>query len=200
MAEAVQTLERLRTAWAQLPGGLLDHMEGVSRTAHQLAHRWGADPEAAALAGFLHDVARAQTLATLLAQARELGLPVHPVEEHSPLLLHGPVGAYLAAREEPGLGEELRLAITWHTTGRWGMTLLEKVVFLADKLEPGKQGYYQGLNDLAGLAQEDLDQAVLTYLEWLVQHLLERGALVHPATIDARNWLLLQRQAGTARG
>ena len=193
MADAAQILQELRGA-LQLPAGLLAHMERVSTTAQQLANRWGADPDAAALAGFLHDVARAQPPEALLAQARELGLPVHPVEERTPLLLHGPVGAVLVDRLEPGLSEELRQAIAWHSTGRWGMTLLEKVVFLADKLEPGKQGYYQGLDDLNDLAQQDLDQALLNYLEWSVRHLMERGVLVHPATIDARNWLLAQRQ------
>lgn len=187
-------LAAARRHWAHLPRGLLDHLERVSALAAELAVRWSVDPERSALAGYLHDVARAQTPHDLLAKAEYLGLAIHPVEAAVAVLLHGPVGAALVRQELKIADEEVLAAITWHSTGRWGMSNLEKVVFLADKLDPEKDGYYPGLEGLPALAQENLDRAVLHYLEWQIRHLLERGGLLHPATIDARNWLLQQHQ------
>jgi predicted HD superfamily hydrolase involved in NAD metabolism len=191
------TVDDLAGAWSGLPAGLLHHMRSVSGLAGELATRWGADPHDAELAGFLHDVARAETPARLLTLAADLGVPVNPVEAEAPLLLHGPVGSLQALERHPWVTPDIAQAIRWHSTGRWGMGLLEKVVFLADKLEPGKSGHYQGLRGLSDLAHRDLNAAVLRYLDWLVNHLLERGQLVHTATLDAHNWLLLESR-GTA--
>lgn len=185
-------LTTARARWAHLPSGLLEHLERVSQGAENLAQRWGVDPEEAALAGFLHDVARAQPPEALLRQARELNLPIDPVEEAMPLLLHGPVAAALIREELQEAEEPIAAAICWHTTGRWGMTDLEKVVFLADKLDPDKLNAAADMQELVQAAEQDLDQAVLRYLDRSARHLLERGGLVHPATIEARNWLLLQ--------
>ena len=190
-------LDDARGQWAHLPAGLIAHLERVSEGARALAARWDVDPERAALGGFLHDVARAQPPPTLLRQARDLGLPVGPVEEAVPLLLHGPVGARLACPEADSTEQDVVTAIAWHSTAREGMSNLEKVVFLADKLDPDKQGYYPpGLERLPELAQEHLDLAVVRYLEWQVRHLLERGGVIHPAALDARNWLLLRNRDG----
>jgi len=189
------TVAELAAAWGELPASLVDHMRAVSGLAGELAARYGADPHQAELAGFLHDVARAQPPQRLLDMARELSEPVGPVEADAPILLHGPVGSRQVLARHPWVTPEMALAIRWHSTGRWGMGLLEKVVFLADKLEPGKNGYYQGLEDLAAIARHDLNTAILRYLEWLTRHLLDRGQLVHTATLDARNWLLLEQRA-----
>lgn len=169
-------------------------MRSVSRLAGELGDRWLGDPREAELAGFLHDVARAQTPARLLALATELGVPIDPVEQEAPILLHGPVGCLQALALHPWVTPAMAQAIRWHSTGRWGMGMLEKCVFLADKLEPGKNGHYRGLDDLTALAFTDINAAILRYLEWLVSHLMDRGQLVHTATIDARNWLLLEQQ------
>ena len=86
------------------------------------------------MAGFLHDVARAQSPELLLEQAQELGIAINPMEEAMPLLLHGPVAAALLQQELEDEG--VVNAVRWHTTGRWGMSALEQVVFLADKTDP----------------------------------------------------------------
>ena len=190
---AMSPLEGVRSRWVDLPRGLYAHLERVSYLAGELAVRWDADPEGAALAGFLHDVARAEAPQVLLAKAREFGLPVSPVEKAVPLLLHGPVGAALARPDLKDQAEEVAAAIAWHSTAHEGMSVLEKVVFLADKLDPEKQGPHSpGLEDLPSLAKEDLDQALVYYLRWQMRHILERGGLLHPATVEAHNWLLFQ--------
>lgn len=188
--EATAALDAARRHWAHLPRGLLDHLERVSHLARGLAEGQGAEPELAALAGFLHDVARAEAPRTFLETARKLGLAVHPVEAAVPILLHGPIAAALARRDLGLQDQDALAAIAWHTTGRWEMSPLEKAVFLADKLDPEKEGYYPGLEGLPDLARRDPERALLEYLDWQIKRLLEGGGLVHPATVEARNWLL----------
>lgn len=192
------TVEDLVRQWDALPAGLVDHMRAVSGLAGDLASRNGVNPHDAELVGFLHDVARSQTPDRLLALAAELAEPVSPVEADAPILLHGPVGSRQVLAQLPWVTPEMADAIRWHSTGRWGMGPLEKVVFLADKLEPGKNGYYRGLDDLTALARTDINAAIVRYLEWLMQHLFERGQLVHPASLDARNWILLEMRGSAA--
>lgn len=189
MAESL-SLEALRRHFSHLPQGLLDHLERVSQLAGQLAVRWEVDPERGALAGFLHDVVRAEDSASLLDRARALGLAVHPVEEAVPVLLHGPLAATLVEQQLGLKDQEILAAITWHSTGRGGMSRLEQVVFLADKLDPEKDGYYPGLEGLPALAQQDLDRAMLSYIQWQIRHLLEQDGMIHPATIEAHNDLI----------
>lgn len=177
----------------ELPANMINHLEGVSRGAVALAERWDVVPEDAALAGYLHDVARARAPEVLLKQARAYGIAVHPVEEAFPVLLHGPVGAAEVAKAWPELEEAFLAAISYHSTGRGEMSALEKVVFLADKLEPRggpPDSFFEELNELAF---RDLDKAVLRFLEWQVRHLLDRENLVHPASIDAWNRLVIER-------
>lgn len=195
MAPSLPTLDSVRRRYQDLPAGLLDHLEGVSRLAAELAPRYGADPSRAALAGFLHDLARARDPRDLAAQAEQMGLAVDPVESAVPVLLHGPVAAAVAERELGIHDPEIVDAIACHSTGRWGMSPLEKTVFLADKLDPEKGAYYPGLEDLPQLSVRDPDGAVLAFLEWQIRRLVEQGGLVHPATVQARNWVLLQRRA-----
>jgi len=192
-------VEDAKLRWSGLPAPLVNHLEGVSRGARALAERWDVDPDDAALAGYLHDVARARSPEVLLKQAREYAVAVHPVEEAFPVLLHGAVGAAEVAKEWPELDEGFLAAISYHSTGRGEMSALEKVVVLADKLEPRggpPEPFFEELNELAF---RDLDKAVLRFLEWQVRHLLDRGNLVHPASIDAWNRLVMARGATPLR-
>lgn len=178
-----------------LPPWALEHCQRVSATARTLARRFGVDEERAALAGLLHDVARASSVQELLAAAVRYDLPVDSVMEHVPVLLHGPVGAAWVRQALGITDDEVLAAVTWHSTGRPGMSALEKVVLLADKLEPEKGEYYTGLEQVHQAVQRDLDEALLAFFDWQIRHLLERNALLHPATILARNALLGERRA-----
>lgn len=130
---------------ANLPRGLRDHTRRVWSIALELAGRHGIDGERVGLAALAHDLARAKEGEYLLRRARELGLPVHPVEEWMPLLLHGPVAAE-ELRREAGLSDpEVYEAIYWHSTGQRGMGPVARVVFLADKLDPEKADRYLSL-------------------------------------------------------
>jgi len=184
----------LRAAVARLPHGLAEHIEGVVAEARRLALLHGADEQQAALAAWGHDIARALSPSELLAEARRLGLTVDVVEEEAPILLHGPIGAAILSRDYAIDDAEALAVARYHTTARTGMSILEKVVFVADKIEASKVRAEPALAKVRDLAERDLDAAILEYLN---QHLLEasrRAWPLHPQTVAARNELLL---AGT---
>lgn len=186
-------IEELRAAVACLPRGLAEHIEGVVAEARRLALLHGADEERAALAAWGHDIARALSPSELLAEARRLGLTVDPVEEEAPILLHGPIGLAILSRDYAIDDAEVLAVARYHTTARAGMSTLEKVVFVADKIEAGKVRAEPALARVRQLADRDLDTAILEYLN---QHLLEasrRGWPLHPNTMAARNHLLLTK-------
>ena len=174
-----------------LPSGLKRHTLRVEQLAGHLAHQHNTDQQRVKLGALAHDIARATKGEQLLRQARQLGIPIHPVEEQMPMLLHGPVAAeslcHLDGLDDPEVYE----AIYWHSTAHKGLGTVAKVVFLADKLEPGKAGQYPFLSGLKDRAMASLDGAMLDFLTRTLVSRLQNGRLVHPASIEARNDLLL---------
>ena len=174
-----------------LPRALQTHVARARQLARQLAEAHGLDPEKADLAAYAHDVARGTGPARLLTTARRLGLEVHSVEAHLPVLLHGPVGAELLRRD--GLDDpEVLEAVRWHSTAQKGIGPIAKIAFLADKLDPEKGERYPYLDKLMELALEDLDAALLDFLSRELVAFVQQGKLIHPASIEARNELLLK--------
>jgi predicted HD superfamily hydrolase involved in NAD metabolism len=166
----------------------------VAAEARRLARLHGVDEERAAVAASAHDIARASRPEDLLRQARELGISPNEVEEAAPVLLHGPVAARLL-QSRFGVDDEEVLAVArWHSTARAGMSALEKVVFLADKVEAQKAAGEPALEEVRRLAETDLDGAVLRYLDLQLQEVVRHGWLLHPDIAAARNELLLARQ------
>jgi predicted HD superfamily hydrolase involved in NAD metabolism len=188
-------LESLRGHIEGLPGGLRRHIEAVVAEARRLARLHGVDEERAVMAARTHDIARAMDPEELLRLARELGLNPNEVEEAAPILLHGPVAARLLASRYGVEDEEVLASARWHSAGRAGMSVFEKVVFLADKVEPGKVAGRPNLEEVRRLAETDLDRAVLRYLDLQLLEAVRQGWPLHPDAVAARNELLLGRQA-----
>ena len=159
------------------------HTTGVEYTSACLAMRWGADLHKALLAGLLHDCAKHMKPQDLLKECIEKKIPYTKAQERSPFLLHGPVGAYFARNKYGVKDQEVLGAITWHTTGRPGMTLLEKIVFTADYIEPGRD-QAPDLERLRQMAFTDLDGAVVLILRQTLDYLEESGAPIDPMTRD----------------
>jgi predicted HD superfamily hydrolase involved in NAD metabolism len=189
-------IEALKAAVGRLPRGLAEHVERVVAEADRLAAGFEElDREQLELAAWGHDIARALSRQELLARARGFGLEVSPVEEEAPILLHGPVGAEIL-RQEHGIDDpEVLAAARFHSTGRAGMSLLEKVIFVADKIEPGKVRAKPALARVRELAERDLDAAILEYLDQMLVVAREEGWPLHPQAVAARNELLLSRRA-----
>ncbi|MCR5292135.1 MAG: bis(5'-nucleosyl)-tetraphosphatase (symmetrical) YqeK [Eubacterium sp.] len=140
------------------------HSIGVEYTAANLAFRYGVDVKRARIAGLLHDCAKCIPTDEKLKKAVKLGLPINSSEKANPDLLHGKLGAYYA-REKYGIkDEEILSAITYHTTGKPDMTMLEKIIFVADYIEPNRKVIFE-LPVIRKEAYQDIDKAVIHILK-----------------------------------
>lgn len=146
------------------------HTLGVQYTSACLAMCYGSDVNKAQMAGLLHDCAKHMKPEKLLEISKKQGLKISKAQERNPFLLHGRVGAYLARTKYGIKDEEILGAIEWHTTGRPEMTLLEKIIFTADYIEPGRN-QAPNLEILRQLSFTDLNQAVCMILEQTLDYL-----------------------------
>lgn len=159
-----------------------EHTLGVEFTAAALAMRYGSSVTDAQIAGVLHDCAKCLSDEKRLKICEKHDIPVSDVERRNPFLLHAKVGAYLAEEKyEVRNKPEILDAIRYHTTGREGMSLLEKIIFVADYIEPGRR-HAPDLPAVRKLAFEDLDAAVLRILEDTLEHLKKTGGETDPMT------------------
>jgi predicted HD superfamily hydrolase involved in NAD metabolism len=187
-------VEALRDRVGRLPAGLRDHVFRVETEAHRLAAVYGLDAGRLQLAVLGHDLYRAHGPKQLLSLAAVLIGPPNAVEEAEPILLHGPLAA-LAMQVQYGIDDAETLdAARYHTTARPGMTLFEKALFLADKIEPEKVDRIPELEEVRRLAGHDPDEALLRFLNYQVRRSTELGWLLHPNLVAARNELLLARR------
>ncbi|MBQ8952703.1 MAG: nicotinate-nucleotide adenylyltransferase [Clostridia bacterium] len=173
----------------------LSHTLSVAQTAVTLAARFGENPCQAHLAGMLHDCAKGLDAPVLLQLIRSGGISADDVELSMPALLHAPAGAALA-REQYHVNDAAVLsAIRWHTTGRKNMTKLEKIIYLADMIEP-ERADFPGLSEIRALAREDLNKAVAMAAARSAAYVLERGKKLHPRTMELANTTQLSERTG----
>lgn len=158
------------------------HTLGVAETARQMARRFGADEDKAALAGLLHDCAKCMTLSQMVKSAK--GMKLDPVMKESKALMHAVAGMCVAQNVYNVDDPEVLGAIRWHTTGCAEMTKLEKIVYLADIIEPNRK-MYPGLEALRALCESDLDAAMHEALRMSLAHVQEQGKTLHPDTLAA---------------
>ena len=175
----------------ELPRGLREHIECVRGIAREMASLHSVDPERVDLAAAAHDLARALGDNALLESARGYGIQPSPVHRGKPVLLHGPVAAEWLERDAGIVDTQVLEAVLCHTTGRAGMGLVARVVFLADKLDPSKAGRYPSQDDIASLARKDLDRALLRFLDMELERLVRQGYLIDPSSVELRNELVL---------
>lgn len=178
----------------ELPAGLRDHVERAREVGQELAIRHRVDSVTVDLGIAAHDLARALKADDLLSEAHSHGLNPDVVERNEPLLLHGPVAARWLERDDRYDNDTVIQAVRWHTTGFAGMDDVAKTVFLADKLDPNKVKRYPYLKKVQSLASEDLDTAIVEYLDRQIEYLLNRGFLIHPASLEFRNQLIASRK------
>lgn len=159
-----------------------EHTLGVEFTAAALAMRYGGSVTDAQIAGVLHDCAKCLSDEKRLKICEKHDIPVSDVERRNPFLLHAKVGAYLAGKKyEVRNKPEILDAIRYHTTGREDMSLLEKIIFVADYIEPSRR-HAPNLPEIRRLAFENLDAAVLRILNDTLEHLKKSGSETDPVT------------------
>jgi len=158
-----------------------EHTLGVAYTATALAMRYDASLKDAQTAGLLHDCAKCLSDEKLLSICKKHNLPISGIEQRKPYLLHAKVGAFLAENKYGVRDKEILDAIRYHTTGRGNMCLMEKIIFVADYIEPGRKTV-PNMQKIRQLAFIDLDKAVLCILENILHYLKETGAETDPGT------------------
>ena len=170
------------------------HSLGVAETARKLAVGNGVDPELAELAGLLHDAAREWSASDLLEAAERLGMPLGYLEVMAPMpCLHGPIGSELA-KETFGVADPgVLAAIAHHTMGREAMSPIEKVVFIADAIEPNRPDAPY-IRELREVAWQDLDRACRRAYDLTFEYLIKSGQPIHPQANAGRNWLLREEK------
>ncbi len=162
------------------------HVLGCRDTAARLAKIWGVDPEIAARAGLLHDITKALDGPLQLTLCDEYGTILDDFSSKYPKTLHALTGSLVAERIF-GESPEVVSAIRSHTTGKANMTTLEKIIYIADYMEPNRD--FPGVEKLRHLAETDLDAALKCGLEQTLDHLKNQGSRVSPETRDALAWL-----------
>lgn len=165
------------------------HTAGCEHEAVQLAKLWGEDPEKAAVAGILHDSTKNLSYEEQLILCDKYGIILDNAQRENPKLLHAITGAALA-KDRFGVSEEISQAIRWHTTGKPDMTTLEKIIYLADYIEPTRD--FEGVEQLRELAYEDLDKALALGLEMSLEELRHQNVEPHRDTVEACLWYTQQ--------
>ena len=184
------TIEEMRALLQQsLKSKRYEHSVRVYETALEMAEHYHADVKKVAVASLIHDCGRQISKEDSVAKAKELGIPVDPVEEAQPILLHAKLGVYYAIYKygvSPDDREVLD-AIRYHSTGTADMTQTAKIVFLADLIEPGRD--FEGVEALREASFQDLDKGMLLSYDNTIRYLLEDGLLIHPDAIAGYNQL-----------
>ena len=190
LIKAVEIFEIKKRLSELLPKERYVHSLAVEKVAQELALHYRTHEEKAAVAGLLHDCSRRYDGEELVKKAEEAGLHLDPVQRFEPKLIHAPLSAYIA-KEEFGVSDpEILLAIERHTVGAEDMSDLEKIIYLADHIEPGRD--YDGVDIIRDLAFKNMDEAIAQCTGSMIKELLERGLPIYPLTVRTRNFYLLK--------
>ena len=172
-------------SYAYLSPKRIPHVQGCEWEAVRLAKRWGESEEDAAEAGILHDITKKLVLSEQLILSEKYGIINDTYETANVKLLHAKTGAALA-RDLFNISDRVYSAIRWHTTGKPDMTLLEKIIYMADYIEPNRD--FPGVDKLRKLAYEDLDAAMVLGLEMSLEDIRSYGAEPYEVTVSAYEW------------
>lgn len=167
------------------------HTCGVMETAVTLARQYGADIKKAETAAIFHDYAKFRDKTEMRQLIESEGLPADLLEYNSELW-HAPAGAILVKKETGIMDEEVLNAIRWHTSGCDHMSTLDKVIYLADYIEPGRQ--FPGVEEVRDLAEESLDKALMKALQNTIMFLMKKNQAVYPDTFRFYNKLVFEQR------
>lgn len=174
----------------RMPVARYDHVLRVTEVAKNLAQKYGVSVEAAEQAALFHDIAKFMDQEALRLILVEENVDNRLLSFHHELW-HGPVGAVIASQEFGVENDDVLNAVRYHTTGRSGMSVLEKVIYVADMIEPGRD--FPGVDQLREIAFEDIQRAMGACIHQSVQFLVSKKAPVFPDSIDCYNEHFIKR-------
>lgn len=163
------------------------HVIGVAHTGANLAMKYNVSIEKAYLAGLLHDCAKAYSTDLFIEMCKDHNIEISEYEEESPHLLHAKLGAYYAKEMYEVNDEEILNAIRCHTTGKPNMTMLEKILFTADYIEPGRNKAKR-LSQIRLTAYNDIDEAIRMILYDTMELLITKGYVIDPLSEKTYNY------------
>lgn len=174
-----------------LPEKRLKHSLSVSECAIKLSDIYSCDKEKAKIAGIVHDCAKYFTDEQIEDCVKKFNINLDPLEENNIALSHSIVGSYVAKEVFNINDEEILSAIKYHTTGRENMSLLEKIIYMADLIEEGRK--FPKVEELRNLTfSGKLDEALLLSFDNTIKFVIDNKQLIHPRTVSARNYILRQ--------
>ena len=161
------------------------HSLNVADSAKELAIIYGADAEKAYTAGLVHDACKDMPAGLQLSYLLENKVPLTELELNTPKLYHSICGRAFVEKEFGITDEDILNAVRYHTTGREGMSLLEKIIFIADFISVERD--YNGVDVMRQKAVRSLEEAIVEGLSFTIKDLIDAGRVVHPDTIGAYN-------------
>lgn len=174
----------------RLPDNRYAHVVGVLNTATALAIRFGVPQEKAQVAAILHDVAKFSDRGWMKSIIEKEGMEPLLLEYHAELW-HAPVGAYVAAYEFGVTDEDILNAIRYHTTGRAGMSDLEKIIYIADLVEPNRK--FKGVEELRQLKEQGLDVMMEACIKHSIDFLVSKNQPVYPDSLKCYEYFVRQK-------
>ncbi|SDM20669.1 bis(5'-nucleosyl)-tetraphosphatase (symmetrical) YqeK [Bacillus sp. OK048] len=167
------------------------HTLGVMESAISLAKQYGADEKKAELAAIFHDYAKFRPKDEMREIIEEQNFPQDLLQYNSELW-HAPTGAFLVEKEAGITDKEILDAIRYHTSGRPAMTLLDKIIYLADYIEPGR--HFPGVDEVRAMAKQNLDTALIQAVKNTILFLMKRNQPVYPASFQTYNDLIMRQE------
>lgn len=167
------------------------HTLGVVETAVRLAEINGIDKEKARIAALSHDIAKNMSIYDLKDILYKNNIVLTEDEEATPELWHSMVAPILGKEIFEIEDEEILSAMRWHTTGKENMSILEKIIYIADMIEPGRN--FSGVEHIRRVTFENLDKGLIEGMTQSIKYLLDKGFPININSIEARNYLLLNK-------
>lgn len=165
------------------------HSRRVVEIGLKLAEIYNEDKEKVKLAAILHDCGKLENKTKLLKKAKDFDIILDIYMKNNIELIHGPLGARIAGKKYKINDQEILNAIKYHTTGRENMTLLDKIIYIADYIEPRKD--FQGIEAIRQLAYKDINKSIIMAMDKTIKHLIDNKNLIHINTIRGRNDLII---------
>lgn len=181
---------------ARLSEHRYSHSIGVMKKAEELALYYGLDTKKARLIGLAHDIAKQMNAEEIKGYIEKYNIQLDEVEILNPSLIHAKIGADICKREY-GFDEQMVKAVEYHTTGKPEMDMMAKIILIADKIEENRN--YIGVEEIRKLALEDIDEAIIEIINYTTQYCIKENELIHPNSIDTRNYLLKMKKKNKTR-
>lgn len=166
------------------------HSINVENEAVKLSKIYNVDAEKCRFAAIAHDYAKAMSDCELINCSEKYEIQTDTIQRNFPQLLHGPVAAMYCKNIMGIDDEDIINAIYYHTTGRENMSLLEKIIYISDVIEVGRD--FPGIDDIRKEALVDIDNAILLSCNSTISYVIARNFLIHPLTIALRNSIILK--------